>query len=158
MTPLLDVHLHGWKLGASTSKMIGYASIDLKGCLDDFYKLNNPSTVGTVQTQLDVKGDPASPTIKSKTKLNKDPKSQTNLQKRESEIRLNTQPDQTDGNKKPRIPEGSLQDIQVELKEEAKSPTKKDLTKSQQQVEMQQNDNPQSQRLDTEEVISFSFE
>jgi len=162
LTPLLDVHLHGWKLGSSTSQMIGYSSIDLKGTLDDFYKMNNPSAK-TLSTLIDVKGETSSPGLKSKTNLGlkkensqnnpidvtfkKDPKSQTDVNpnasfKKDGEIKLNTQPDQMDENKEANVlPKNtvSLQDIKFE---ESKSPTK-----SRQQVDMQQ----QGERLETVE-------
>jgi len=160
LTPLLDVHLHGWKLGASTSQMIGYSSIDLKGTLDDFYKTNNPSTVKSVSTLIDIKEEASSPGLKSKVNLalkkensqndpnnitfKKDPKSQPDVSfKRDAEVKLNTQPDQMDANVLPKIAE-SLNEIKLEMKEETKSPTK-----SKQQVDMQQQQ--EDNRLDTVE-------
>jgi hypothetical protein len=143
--------------------MLGYASIDLKGCLDDFYKLNNPSSIAAntiveipevesitklkVKTQTEIK-------VKTQTDIKKQVKSQADLNKKE--LTLNSQPDQNIPEKKI---EESLQDIQVELKEdgeEDKSPIfkKEPLSQridSQKRVESQKIDKVggDTQRLET---------
>jgi len=167
LTPLLDVHLNGWKMGAKTSQMLGYASIDLKGCLDDFYKMNNPSSVAA-NTIVEIPEGPESITklrvktqtelkVKTQTDIKKQAKSQADLNKKEPT--LNSQPDQNIPEQKV---EGTLEDIEVQLREEEdKSPIFKkeptQLIESQKRVGSQKLDKVggDTQRMETDEVKTY---